>query len=339
MRRRSILAGGAAALALASGCAGTARALISGSGTGFAAPLYRRWAEAARTAIGVQVDYQVTGSAGGIDQVRNGVVDFGATDAPMPSTAREAANLLQFPTAMGSVVPVINLPGIGSGQLRLTGELLAEIYLGTITRWNDARIVAANPGLRMPDLAVAPVHRSDVSGTTSVFASFLSAVSPAWRESAGAPTVVPWRVGTGATGNQGIAEAVAITQGAVGYVEMAYATVRRLVTTQLRNRDGHFVSPSMESFEAAAANADWNVPGFAANVINQPGAASWPILAPTFILLPLTPTDAARSAHVRRFFDWAFREGDAIARNLLYVPLPQATREAIRGAWRSRFGA
>jgi phosphate transport system substrate-binding protein len=248
-------------------------------------------------------------------------------------------NLLQFPTVMGSLVAIVNIPGIAEDQLRLTGPLLADIYLGKITRWNDAQIVALNPGLSLPNLTIAPAYRADGSGTTFVWVSYLSAVSPEFKEKVGVGTSVRFPAGTGARGNEGVAGTVRNVRGAIGYVENAYAITNKLVTTQIRNNAGNFVKPEHKSFMAAASAANWNVPGFAANVIDTPGADSWPIVAPTFILLPTNPTDAARSANVRRFFDWAFVNGSQLAAELEYIPLPGSVHNAVRAAWRQSFGA
>lgn len=337
MNRRSILLGAGAMLALPL-AARAQGAQITGAGASFPNPIYQKWAEAARAAIGMQVNYQSVGSGAGINQIRNRTVDFGATDAPLTAQQLTEGNLLQFPTVMGSVVPIINVPGIENEQLKLTGEVLAEIFLGKINRWNDAKIAALNPGVTLPALAIAPVYRADGSGTTFVFTSYLAAVSADWRGGPGAATSVRWPVGNGARGNEGVAGGVRNTRGGIGYVENAYASRNNLVTTQLRNKDGNFVKPTMEAFLAAASNADWSVPGFAANIIDQGGATSWPIVSPTFILLPTNPTDAARSANVRKFFDWAYANGDAAARELEYIPLPEATKTAIRAAWTRQFG-
>ena len=337
MNRRSILLGAGAMLALPL-AARAQGAQITGAGASFPNPIYQKWAEAARAAIGMQVNYQSVGSGAGINQIRNRTVDFGATDAPLTAQQLTEGNLLQFPTVMGSVVPIINVPGIENEQLKLTGEVLAEIFLGKINRWNDAKIAALNPGVTLPALAIAPVYRADGSGTTFVFTSYLAAVSADWRGGPGAATSVRWPVGNGARGNEGVAGGVRNTRGGIGYVENAYASRNNLVTTQLRNKDGNFVKPTMEAFLAAASNADWSVPGFAANIIDQGGATSWPIVSPTFILLPTNPTDAARNTNVRRFFDWAYANGDAAARELEYIPLPEATKTAIRAAWTRQFG-
>lgn len=338
MNRRSILLGAGAVLTLPL-AARAEDANITGAGASFPNPVYQKWAEAARPAISVRLNYQSVGSGAGINQIKNRTVDFGATDAPLNADQLTEAKLLQFPTVMGSVVPIINVPGIENEQLKLTGDVLAEIFLGKITRWNDAKIAALNAGVSLPAIAIAPVYRADGSGTTFVFTSYLSAVSADWRGGPGAATSVRWPVGNGARGNEGVAGGVRNTRGGIGYVENAYASRNNLVTTQLKNKDGNFVKPTMENFLAAASNADWSVPGFAANIIDQAGATSWPIVSPTFILLPTDPQDAARSANVRKFFDWAYKNGDALARELEYIPLPEATKTAIRAAWTRQYGA
>ncbi len=330
MNRRSLLLA-TPALVLA-GRALAQGAAITGAGASFPNPVYQRWGEGAR-AVGVQLNYQSVGSGAGVNQIRNRTVDFGATDAPLTQAQLTEGNLLQFPTVMGSVVPIINVPGVVDNQLKLTGELLAEMYAGTITRWNDPKIVEMNRDVTLPALAIAPVYRADASGTTFVFTSYLSAVAPTWRSGPGAATSVRWPTGTGARGNEGIAGTVRNTRGALGYVENAYATQNRLTSTQLRNKAGQFVSPTMESFTAAAASADWSAPGFAASLIDQNGATSWPIVSPTFILVPTNPADATKATNVFRFFDWAFTNGGPAATQLEYIPLPANVQAAVRAAW------
>ena len=339
MNRRSLLLGASAALTLPVFGAKAQGAQITGAGASFPNPIYQKWAEAVRNAIGIQLNYQSVGSGAGINQIRNRTVDFGGTDAPLNAQQLTEANLLQFPTVMGSLVAIVNIPGIAEDQLRLTGPLLADIYLGKITRWNDAQIVALNPGLSLPNLTIAPAYRADGSGTTFVWVSYLSAVSPEFKDRVGVGTSVRFPVGTGARGNEGVAGTVRNVRGAIGYVENAYAITNKLVTTQIRNNAGNFVKPEHKTFMAAASAANWNVPGFAANVIDTPGADSWPIVAPTFILIPTNPTDATRSANVRRFFDWAFVNGSKLAEELEYIPLPNSVHDAIRASWRQSFGA
>jgi phosphate transport system substrate-binding protein len=339
VNRRSILLGAGAALTLPAFGAHAQEARITGAGATFPNPIYQKWAEAARAAINIQLNYQSVGSGAGINQIRNRTVDFGASDAPLTVARLTENNLLQFPTVMGSLVAIVNIPGITNDQLKLTGPILADIYLGKITRWNDPRIVAINDGLALPNLAIAPAYRADGSGTTFVWVSYLSKVSQEWKDKVGVGTSVRFPAGTGARGNEGVAGTVRQVRGAIGYVENAYAITNRLVTTQIQNKAGNFVKPEHATFMAAASAADWSVPGFAADIIETAGPQAWPIVAPTFILLPTNPTEPARSEHVRRFFDWCFANGDALARELEYIPLPDATKNAVRAAWRTQFGA
>ena len=330
-RRSFLIATGAAALAPRLARAQTTQ--ITGAGATFPAPVYTKWGEAAQKAIGVQLNYQAIGSGGGQNQIRNRTVDFGASDAPVDAKSLAEWKVVQFPTVMGSVVPIVNLPGIPIAELKLTGPLLAAIYAGDISNWNDPKIAEANPGVKLPDLDIAPAYRADGSGTTFVFTSYLSAMSPQWKAKVGANTSVKWPTGAGARGNDGVAGTVRNIQGAIGYVENAYATQNKLTTVQLRNKSGVFVKPTMDAFKAAAANADWNAPNFAANLIDTQGETSWPIVSPTFILLPVNPTDAARSANVMKFFDWAYRDGADLAAQLEYIPLPSSVQDAVRAAW------
>ena len=336
MQRRSFLLGsGLAATAISATRPAFAQtAQITGAGATFPNPVYQKWGEAGRGPTGITLNYQSVGSGAGINQIRNRTVDFGATDAPLTVAQLTEANLLQFPAVMGSLVPIVNIPGVENEKMKLTGELLADIYLGKITKWNDARLVELNRELTLPNLAIAPAYRADGSGTTFVWVSYLSAVSPEFKEKVGIGTSVRFPTGTGARGNEGVAGTVKNIRGAIGYVENAYAISNKLVTTQLRNKAGSFVRPTQDSFIAAAQNADWTAPGFAASLIDQQGATSWPIVSPTFILLPTNPTDADRSRNVMRFFDWAFKNGAPLAQELEYIPLPAPVQEAIRGAWR-----
>ncbi|MBY0336201.1 MAG: phosphate ABC transporter substrate-binding protein PstS [Acetobacteraceae bacterium] len=337
MNRRSLLAlaSGAALTPVLGREALAQQVQITGAGATFPRPVYERWGQASREAIGVQLNYQSIGSGGGINQITNRTVDFGATDAPITEAQMRERSLLQFPTVMGSVVQIVNLPGVADNALRLTPEVLVDMFLGRITRWNDARVVELNRDLRLPNLPVSPVYRADASGTTFVFTTYLSRVSDAWRTGPGAATSVQWPVGSGARGNEGIANTVRNTPGAIGYTENAYATVNRLITTQLRNKSGNFVAPTMPTFLAAAEQADWSRPGFAADLVDLSGANVWPIVSPTFILLPTNPVAdrVAGSRNTMRFFDWAFRNGADAARRLEYVPLPEAVQNAVRGAW------
>ncbi len=311
---------------------------ITGAGSSFGAPIYGKWAEAAAPATGIKLNYQGVGSGAGINQINGRTVDFGASDMPLSAEKLAEHRLMQFPTVIGGVVAVVNLPGIKADEIKLTGEVLADIYLGKITKWNDPQLAALNPDLKLPGFAIAPVYRADGSGTTFVFTDYLSLKSAAWKTKVGSATSVRWPYGNGAKGNDGIAATVKQVRGAIGYVESAYASQGKLTTTMLRNKDGRFVAPSMASYAAAAASADWGaVQNFAIDLNDQPGAESWPIESATFVLLPTDPADPARSAAVRRFFDWSFANGGALATELRYVSLPKAVQDAVRAAWASAF--
>jgi phosphate transport system substrate-binding protein len=310
---------------------------ITGAGSSFAAPIYAKWAEAASGAVGVKLNYQAIGSGAGINQINNRTVDFGASDMPVAADQLAAHRLMQFPTVIGGVDIIVNIPGVKPNELKLTGPILADIYLGNITKWNDKQITALNPGLKVPNLAIAPVRRADGSGTTFVFTDYLGTQSPDWKSKVGSATSVNWPVGAGAKGSDGVAGTVKQIRGGIGYVESAYAEQNHLTTVLLRNQAGQFVAPTMAAFEAAAANADWSkVQNFAIDLNDQPGAESWPIASATFVLLPTDPKDANQSAAVKKFFDWGFTHGNDIARQLLYVPLPDSVHDAIRAAWKEK---
>jgi phosphate transport system substrate-binding protein len=323
------------ALALAIASVSVAQAQqITGAGSSFAAPIYGKWAEAAKPSTGVSLNYQAIGSGGGQNQIFNRTVDFGASDAPVPHDKLASENLLQFPTVMGGVAMIVNIPGIATDKLKLTGDLVADIYLGKITKWNDAKITEINAGLTLPNLAIAPVYRADGSGTTFVFTDYLSLVSPDWKSKVGSATSVKWPAGTGSKGSDGVAGSVRNIRGGIGYVESAYADQNKLTTTLLKNKAGQFVAPSMEAFTAAAENADWSkAQDFAINLNDQPGDKSWPIVSATFVLLPTNPKDPAQSKAVISFFDWSFTNGDPIAKDLEYVPLPKSVKAEVRKAW------
>jgi phosphate transport system substrate-binding protein len=309
---------------------------ITGAGATFPAPVYTKWGEAAKSAIGIELNYQAVGSGAGQNQIFNRTVDFGASDAPVDAAKLQQHDLLQFPTVIGAVVPAINLPGLKANELKLTGDLLADIFQGKVTKWNDPRLVKINPDIKLPDLAIAPAYRADASGTTFVFTSYLSAVSPAWKNDVGASTSVKWPVGVGSRGNFGVAATVRNTKGGIGYVEYAYAAQNKLTTAQLQNKAGDYVSPTTDSFGAAAANANWTgAQNYAVDLIDQPGDQSWPIVSTTFILIPKNPTDPARTTNVIKFFNWAYDNGDAIAKQLDYIPLPKAVEDSVRNAWRT----
>lgn len=331
--------------ALALGLAGIAVAVtsgtasaqsITGAGSTFAAPIYGKWGEAASAKTGIKLNYQAIGSGAGINQINNRTVDFGASDMPVKADDLTAHKLMQFPTVIGGVDIIINLPGIKANEVKLTGAVLADIYMGKITHWDDKAITALNAGVKLPHTAIAPVHRADGSGTTFVFTDYLSMQSPDWKSKVGASTSVSWPVGAGAKGSDGVAATVHQIAGGIGYDESAYATQNKLTTVSMKNKDGHFVIPTMQSFQAAAANADWSkVQNFAIDLNDQPGAASWPIESATFVLLPTDPKDVNQSAAVKKFFDWGFTNGDKIAEDLLYIPLPAKVHDAIRAAWKA----
>ena len=327
----------AAALGLCFAAAAHAEA-ITGAGSSFAAPIYGKWAEAAAS-TGITLNYQSIGSGAGQTQIINRTVDFGASDAPVAADRLSANHLVQFPTAMGAVDMIVNIPGISVDQLKLDGPTLAAIYLGEVFKWNDPKIVALNPGVALPSIAIAPVYRADGSGTTYVFTDYLAKVSPAFKSRVGSATSVKWPAGSGAKGSEGVAGTVKNIRGGIGYVESAYASRNRLVTVQLRAHDGAFLKASLESFAAAAAAADWtHASNFAVDLNDEPGA-SWPIVSATFVLLPTNPTDPAKSAAVLKFFDWAYANGDPVAHDLQYVPLPAAVKAAVRAVWRAQLPA
>ena len=300
---------------------------LSGAGATFPAPLYAKWAEEHRAETGVAINYQAIGSGGGIKQIKANTVDFGATDKPLSQADLDAAGLFQFPTVIGGIVPIVNLPGVAAGQLKLSGALLADIYAGTVTKWSDPKIAALNAGVNIPNLPITVVHRADGSGTTFLFTTYLSAKSPAWKDKVGASDAVSWPTGQGGKGNDGVSAFVRQTPGSIGYVEYAFAKQNNLAHAQLQSKDGStFLNPSAESFAAAAAGADWNA---APILIDQDGAGAWPIAGATFILVQKQPTDAAKKAQVLKFFEWAYAKGDAAASNLAYVPLPAEVKTLV----------
>ena len=304
---------------------------ITGAGATFPFPVYAKWAEAYNKETGVRMNYQSIGSGGGIRQIRARTVTFGATDAPLSGEDLQKDGMVQFPTVLGGVVPVINIPGVETRRLRLTGEIVADIYRGDIKTWNDKRIADLNPDLKLPAANITPVYRSDGSGTTSIFSIYLSQVSPKWKEQLGSGTTINWPIGQGGKGNEGVAATVRQVQNAIGYVEYAYAKQNNIPYALMQNRDGQFVAPEAETFAAAAAGADWSAaPGFGISLTNQPGAQSWPITGATFILMHREPKDPKAAAEAVRFFDWAFKNGDKMALDLDYVPLPDKVVEQVR---------
>ena len=307
---------------------------ISGAGATFPYPLYAKWAAEYRAATGIGLNYQSIGSGGGIAQIRNKTVTFGASDMPLEQDALDQSGLVQFPTVVGGNVPVVNIPGIEAGQIVFDGVTLADIFLGKIARWNDPRIQVLNPGLMLPNLAIVVVHRSDGSGTTFIWVDYLSKVSPEWAENVGAATSVDWPVGIGAKGNEGVAGNVAQFRGSIGYVEFAYAKQNDLSHARLINKRGETVEPSLETFQAAAASADWaEAPGFHVVLTDEDGANAWPIAGATFILMHKEPSNPEQSAQALKFFDWAYEEGDAMATELDYVPMPDDVVNLVRSRW------
>jgi phosphate transport system substrate-binding protein len=307
---------------------------LSGAGATFPAPIYAKWAQDYQQQAGVALNYQAIGSGGGIKQITAKTVDFGASDKPLKPADLDKQGLYQFPTVMGGVVPIMNLAGVMPGQLRLNGQVLASIFLGDIKTWNDPQIAALNPGAKLPNLPITVVHRSDGSGTSFLFTSYLSMVSPAFAQKVGASDAVPWPTGLGGKGNDGVAAFVKQTVGSIGYVEFAYAKQNKMVYADLQNHDGKFVDPTAQNFAAAAVGADWSkAQGNYLLLLNQPGASAWPITGATFILVYKQQADAAKGKAVLAFFDWAYKNGDASASSLDYVPLPDAVKTMVRGQW------
>jgi phosphate transport system substrate-binding protein len=310
--------------------------MIDGAGATFPYPIYAQWAHVHEKVAGTKLNYQSIGSGGGIAQIKAKTVLFGASDAPLTAAELEEGGLIQFPLVMGGVVPVVNLEGVAPGQMKLSGTVLADIYLGAIKKWNDKAIAALNPDLNLPDKDIAVVHRADGSGTTWIFTNYLDKVSPAWREKVGTDKAVSWPTGMGGKGNEGVAAYVQRVSGSIGYVEFAYALQNQMSHTQLQNQAGKFVGPTIESFQAAAANADWKgAPGFYMVLTDQPGDGSWPITGASFILLHKQQKDAEKTAAMLRFFDWCFVSGGDKAVELHYVPMPTPVIELVRELWKT----
>jgi len=308
---------------------------ITGAGATFPYPIYAKWADAYRKETGIRLNYQSIGSGGGIKQIAAKTVDFGASDMPLKPEDLEKEGLVQFPTVIGGDVPVLNLKGVGPGQLKLSGETLAGIFLGKITRWNDPAIANLNPGLALPATAISVVHRSDGSGTTFIWTHYLSQVSPEWKSSVGEGTSVKWPAGVGGKGNEGVASYVQRIQGSIGYVEYAYVLQNKMAYAKVRNREGRFVDPSAKGFQAAAAGADWGAaPGMYLILTDAPGADAWPIAGATFILMHKVQEKPATAREVLRFFDWAYAKGDKMAESLDYVPLPDKVVKLIEANWK-----
>jgi phosphate transport system substrate-binding protein len=331
---RSIVATTIVSIAAVATSFATYAADITGAGATFPYPIYAKWAEAYKAKTGIGMNYQSIGSGGGIAQIKAKTVDFGASDMPLKAEDLQAAGLTQFPAIVGGVVPVMNLDGVGPGGIKLTGPVLADIYLGKIKKWNEKPISELNAGVKLPDAAIAVVHRSDGSGTTFVWTDYLSKVSPEWKSKVGSSTAVSWPEGVGGKGNEGVAAYVQRIKGAIGYVEYAYAKRNNMTSALIRNRDGQYPPANSASFQAAAANADWkSAPAFHQILTDQPGTAAWPITSASFILLHTRQDKPQNAVEVLKFFDWAFRNGQKMAEELDYVPLPDNVVKLVEDAW------
>ncbi|MEN5181136.1 phosphate ABC transporter substrate-binding protein PstS [Comamonas odontotermitis] len=304
----------------------------TGAGASFPAPLYSKWAADYNKATGVKINYQSVGSSAGIKQIDAKTVDFGASDMPLKDDELNQKGLVQFPTVIGGIVPVVNIKGINPGQLKLSGQVLGDIYLGKITKWNDPAITALNPGVALPDAAIAPVRRADGSGTTFGFTNYLSKVNTEWKDKVGEGAAVNWPTGAGGKGNEGVAAYVGRLPNSIGYVEYAYVKQNKMTFAQLKNSEGNFVSPDDTSFKAAAAGADWTK-SFYQILTNQPGKDSWPITSATFILMHKTQDKPAQAATSLKFFEWAYKSGDQTADGLDYVPMPASVKDIIYKSW------
>lgn len=305
---------------------------VTGAGATFPAPLYSKWAADYHKATNVKINYQAVGSGAGIKQIDSKTVDFGGSDMPLKDDELAKKGLLQFPTVIGGVVPVVNIKGIASGQLKLTGQVIGDIYLGKITKWTDPAIKALNPTLALPDTAIAPVRRADGSGTTFMFTNYLSKVSPEWKTKVGEGTAVNWPVGAGGKGNEGVAAFVNRLPNSIGYVEYAYVKQSKMTFAQMKNSAGNFVSPDDTAFKAAAAGAEWSK-SFYQILTEQPGKASWPITGATFILMHKTQDKPAQAAASLKFFEWVYKNGDKTADDLDYVPMPDTVKTLIEKSW------
>jgi phosphate transport system substrate-binding protein len=313
-----------------------AQKTISGAGATFPYPVYAKWAAEYAKQTGVLLNYQSIGSGGGIAQIKAKTVDFGASDAPLTKKELDEIGLIQWPMIMGGVVPVLNVTGIAPGELRLTPTLLADIFLGKVAKWSDPEIAENNRGVKLPDLAITVVHRADGSGTTWIFTNFLDKVSPEWHSKVGTDKAVSWPTGVGGKGNEGVAAYVQRINGAIGYVEYAYALQNKMTYAKLRNADGNYVEPTSAAFQAAAANADWeHAPGFYLVLTDQPGKDSWPITGASFILFYKDQPDAAKADAVLKFFSWSYEKGQTMAEQLDYVPIPMNVVRMVEDTWKS----
>jgi phosphate transport system substrate-binding protein len=333
MNLKRVIFGMASGLVLAAAPL-TQAADITGAGATFPYPLYAKWADAYKKQTGIGLNYQSIGSGGGIKQIKARTVDFGASDMPLKPEDLKESGLTQFPTVMGGVVPVFNLESIAAGSLKFTPKVLAEIFMNNIKKWNDPAIASLNPGVALPDADISVVHRSDGSGTTFIFTNYLSKVSPAWKSKVGENTSVQWPSGVGGKGNEGVAQYVQRIKGSIGYVEYAYALQNKMTYALLQNREGNFVAPSEASFKTAAANAKWDMDkGFYEILTDEPGKDSWPITGATFILMHKFQQDPARAKDVLNFFKWAYENGDKMATDLDYIPMPEAVVKMIKTSW------
>ena len=310
-----------------------AAADLTGAGASFPAPIYAKWADAYRKATGNKINYQSIGSGGGIKQITAKTVDFGASDMPLKPEDLEKDGLMQFPTVVGGVVPVINLPGVKPGELKMTGAVLADIYLGKIKKWDDQAIAGLNPGVKLPSRAIGVVRRADGSGTTFIFSNYLSKASPAWKQRVGEGTAVQWPTGLGGKGNEGVSAFVQRLPGAIGYVEYAYAKQNKMTYVLLKNAAGNFVAPDDVSFKAAAAGADWSKSAFYEILTDEPGKDAWPITGASFILMQKVQDKPAQAAEALKFFDWAYQNGAQMAGDLDYVALPDSLIKLIHSSW------
>jgi phosphate transport system substrate-binding protein len=322
---------GLAAAMLSAAATGHAQE-VTGAGASFPAPLYSKWASDYNKATGIKINYQSVGSGAGLRQIEAKTVDFGASDAPLKDDELAKKGLVQFPTVIGGVVPVVNIKGIAPGQLKLSGQVLGDIFLGKITKWNDAAVTALNPGVPLPDAAIAPVRRADGSGTSFIFTNYLSKVNTEWKTKVGEGTAVNWPVGAGGKGNEGVAAFVGRLPNSIGYVEYAYVKQNKMTFAQMQNAAGGFVSPDDTAFKAAAAGADW-AKTFYQILTNQPGKDSWPITGATFILMQKAQDKPAQAAATLKFFDWAYKNGDKTADDLDYVPMPASVKAVIEKSW------
>jgi phosphate transport system substrate-binding protein len=332
MTKLQMLARASAALAIAAGTFGVSAQDMTGAGATFPAPIYAKWADAYNKATGARLNYQSVGSGAGIQQIRAKTVDFGASDMPLADDVLAKDGLVQFPTVIGGVVPVVNIKGLAPGQLKLTGQVLGDIYLGKITKWNDPALTALNPGVALPAEAISAVRRADGSGTSFIFTNYLSKTNADWKAKVGEGTAVNWPTGAGGKGNEGVAAFVQRLPNSIGYVEYAYAKQNKMTYALLKNKDGNFVPPDADNFKAAAAGADWSKTFFQV-LTDQPGKEAWPISGATFILVYKAPEKPVNIANALKFFEWAYANGDKMADDLEYVPLPAAVKDLVRKSW------